>query len=174
MRHLIHAWLVFLCITGIFGGTAPALADTPRVLSLEQAISKTLERNPELAAARPEIGKAQAQKRQAGFYPNPELAFELENFAGSGAFSGTGNAERTLTLEQEILLGGKIKKRRQVADGELKNTQWELQILEQDIRSEVKQAYIEVTGDQNALALQQKLVDLSVQIHETVRQKVDA
>ena len=174
MGYRLITFMLAAMLTGLYGWTAAAFAEPPDNLSLERALEKALSDNPDIIAFEGEIGRAKARQSQAGLYPNPELAFELEGFGGSGPFSGTDNAERTFYLEQDILLGGKIKNRRRAAAGELENIRWEMRMIEQDISNAVKQAYIEVAGAQRAFKLQQEVVDLSSRVYEAVRKKSDA
>ncbi|MFW5906325.1 MAG: TolC family protein [Desulfobia sp.] len=167
--------IIPLFLLGLVLWAAPAYAGSPvKALTLEEALERALTANPELTAFRGKITKGKARLQQAGLYPNPDLAFELEGFGGSGNFQGTGNAERTLTIEQDILLGGKIKNRRRVKAEEIEYSRREMKILEQDIRKEVKQAFIKTAGARKAVKLQQELMDLSQRVHEAVRQKADA
>ena len=63
--------------------------------------------NPRLIGPRAEADAARALVDQARLRPNPEIAFEAENIAGSGAFSGLQATEYTLSLSQRLELGGK-------------------------------------------------------------------
>lgn len=175
MRYRLFAFVIIVTFSGISGWVAPAsAASSAGTLSLEQALQKALSANPDLIAFKKETRRAKARQQQSGLYPNPNLAFELEGFGGSGPFSGTEAAERTVYLEQDILLGGKIKKRRQMAAEEIETIQWKMKILEQDIRKGVTKAFVEVAGARRALDLQLDLVDLSERVYETVQQKADA
>ncbi|MGM0454520.1 MAG: TolC family protein [Thermodesulfobacteriota bacterium] len=174
MRYCLLACLVAVMIAGIPGRMVQANAEAPPdALLLHRAIKKALAANPEMAAFQAEIEKAKARRRQAGLYPNPELAFELEGFGGSGPFSGTENAERSFYLKQDILLDGKIGKRTRVAAEAINKNRWEMKILEHDIRKGVKKAFVEVAGAQSAVRLQADLVNLSTRVYETVRQKTE-
>lgn len=62
---------------------------------------------PRLSEARAEIARAEGLARQARAIPNPTLGVEVENFAGSGPFKGTGLSETTASIEQTLELGGK-------------------------------------------------------------------
>jgi outer membrane protein, heavy metal efflux system len=62
---------------------------------------------PRPAEAEAQVAEAQGRARQAAVLPNPTLAFEVENFAGSGPFRDRGAAESTASVEQLIELGGK-------------------------------------------------------------------
>lgn len=50
---------------------------------------------------------AEARVRQARARPNPTLALDVENAFGSGPFEGSGNAETTLGLTQDLELWGR-------------------------------------------------------------------
>ena len=167
------AWVLFSFFFGSVFGTLVLAQPPVDALSLKQAEQRALAANPELKAFAGEIKQAKARLRQAGLYPNPNLNIESEGIVGSGPETGM-DGERTFGLEQEILLGGKIEKRRRVAAGELESTAWEMRILQQDILKGVRQAFIEVAGAQESVALQRNLVELAGQVYETVRQRADA
>lgn len=175
MRYSVIAYVLTAAVAVFCGWTGPAFAQSPEgALSFEQALQRALSANPDIIAFKKEIDRAKALQKQAGLYPNPSLAFELEGFGGSGPFAGTENAERTVFLEQAFPLGGKIKKRRQMAGEEVETSRWKMKILEQDIRKGVTRAFVEVAGARRALSLQQDRVNLSEQVYETVLQKADA
>ena len=74
--------------------------------------------NPRLIGPRAEADAARALVDQARLRPNPEIAFEAENIAGSGAFSGLQATEYTLSLSQRLELGGKQGARVRAAQAE--------------------------------------------------------
>jgi len=76
---------------------APAYSDL-----LRQA-----EKSPRLMEAQANIGQAEGQARQARAWSNPNVSVNVENFGGSGPYSGNRNAETTTSIEQTIELGGK-------------------------------------------------------------------
>lgn len=53
------------------------------------------------------VDRAEGLLRQAGTRPNPELAIEVESFAGSGPYRGFDQAETTVEVSQTVELGGK-------------------------------------------------------------------
>ena len=67
---------------------------------------------------RAEADAARALVDQARLRPNPEIVFEAENIAGSGAFSGLQATEYTLSLSQRLELGGKRGARVRAAQAE--------------------------------------------------------
>lgn len=50
---------------------------------------------------------AEARARQAGVRPNPTLGLETDSLFGSGPYSGTANAETTLSISQDLELWGR-------------------------------------------------------------------
>ena len=50
---------------------------------------------------------AEARARQAGVRPNPTLGLEADSLFGSGPYSGTANAETTLSISQDLELWGR-------------------------------------------------------------------
>lgn len=93
----------------------PAIAQEAPVVSLEEALYLTgvaddvtsSATNPRIVGPRAESEAAQALVGQARLRPNPEVSLEVENIAGSGAFSGLSATEYTLAVGQRIELGGK-------------------------------------------------------------------
>lgn len=162
--------------------SAPETADTashqeenpPGVITLPQALSLALRQNPALAAFSYEIRAAESRALQAGLYPNPELGVELENFAGSGAFSGTDELESTLSLGQTILLGGKRGKAARAAALEGDLAAWNYESARLDVFTEVRRAFFSVLASQQAVSLNRELLDLSEQLLKTVSERVKA
>lgn len=95
--------------------TGPASAQDPRVVTLDDALelsgvaaeADTAITNSRLVGPRAETDAAVALVDQARLSPNPEISFDVENVAGSGAFSGLQSTEYTLSVGQRLELGGK-------------------------------------------------------------------
>ena len=68
------------------------------VISLPQALAATMARNPELVAFGHQFEAQDGRILQAGLAPNPELSVMVENALGTGEFSGTDNAETTVSI----------------------------------------------------------------------------
>ena len=65
----------------------PSLPSKPATLDLSEALARASASDPALAAWDSRQSAAEANIRQAGVRPNPSLGVELENFAGTGAYS---------------------------------------------------------------------------------------
>ena len=81
---------------------ADALRRADVITGLEQAAP-----NPRIAGPRAQADAARALVGQARLRPNPEVSLEVENIAGSGAFSGLSATEYTLSIGQRLELGDK-------------------------------------------------------------------
>ncbi|MBQ1542522.1 transporter [Caulobacter sp. CCUG 60055] len=88
---------------------APALAEPapPYAELLKRAESAA----PRLAEGRADVDQADGLARQAALRPNPSVALQVENFAGSGPLKGLGAAETTLSFTQPVETGGKRQAR---------------------------------------------------------------
>ena len=89
---------------------------TSTELSMRDALTAALIKNPNLHAAAWGPRLEEANRLQAGLLPNPEVGVEIENFAGSGTQSGVDALETTIVLSQLIELGDKRKLRVDVAE----------------------------------------------------------
>lgn len=155
--------------------TASYLQENPAgVITLRQALSLALLQNPALASFSYEIRAAEARALQVSLYPNPELGIELENFAGSGAFSGSGELETTLSLGQSILLGGKRGKAVRAAALESDLAAWGYESARLDVFTEVRRAFVEVLSDQQRVKLNEELAQLAEQLLQTISERVKA
>ncbi|WP_303832160.1 TolC family protein [Asticcacaulis taihuensis] len=94
---LLGASIGVLVPTLALADPAPAYSDL-----LRQA-----EKSPRLMEAQAGIGQAEGLARQSRAWSNPNVSVNVENFGGSGAYSGNRNAETTTSIEQTIELGGK-------------------------------------------------------------------
>ncbi|PZQ65234.1 MAG: transporter [Phenylobacterium zucineum] len=92
-----------LVALGLSAGAAATDPAPPFAVLLAQARDTA----PRLAEARADIARAEGLARQAAVIPNPTIGLEIENFSGSGPFSGTGLTETTATIQQPLELGGK-------------------------------------------------------------------
>ena len=74
------------------------LKEPTGTITLRDALSLALMKNPELAAFSWEVRALDARALQAGLAPNPELGLEIEEFAGTGEASAFDSAESTISL----------------------------------------------------------------------------
>ena len=153
----------------------PPEAPTPTDgLTLRQALALALLRNPQLAAFSWQVRAREAETLQAGLLPNPELGIEMENFAGSGSFSGAGAAETTVTLSQLVELGGKRARRRSAASLEGRLAGWDFEAKRLDVVTDTAKAFIHVLAAQERLSQAEELAGLAERFFGTVSERVEA
>lgn len=128
----------------------PALAEP---VTLADALARVSASSPTLAAAEADVAAALGRAQQAGLRPNPELDLEVENFSGTGAFSGFGEAESTLSVGQRFELGGKLSARQRAAQAEVDAARLRLEVVRADLRQQVRDAYSEAYADGRRLEL---------------------
>ncbi|BCR03687.1 cytochrome c [Desulfuromonas versatilis] len=143
-------------------------------LTLTRALALASEHNPTLAAFGEELRAKDATALQAGLLPNPELAIEVENFAGEDELEGLDGAETTIALAQLVELGGKRSKRRQVAGYDKDLAGWDYQARKLDLLAGTAKAFIQLLAAQQSLAQAGELARLSEQVFEAVAARVEA
>jgi len=143
-------------------------------VTLRDALVAALTNNPELATYSWEIRAREAEALQAGLRPNPELAAEVENLAGSGDLSGLSGFETTIALSQLIELGGKRGKRLEVARLERDLAAWDYETARIDVLTETTKAFLEVLAAQEHLRLAEELVTVAEEVLASVSRRVKA
>lgn len=123
-------------------------------LSLPQAIESAFDQNPDLAAARREIGIAEGDRQQAGLIPNPVVSWEAEDTRRS-------TSTTTVMLSQALELGGKRGARIDVASRAQDAAQIELERRGNELRAEVVQAFYSAVRAQAGLDLAQQSQSLA-------------
>ncbi|MEJ0034490.1 MAG: TolC family protein [Gammaproteobacteria bacterium] len=136
-------------------------------LTLAAAIRAALRGNPDLAASAYDIKAADARIEQARLRLNPELAVELENFAGSGETRSAHSLETTLRLSQVIELGNKRALRESAATSSHDFVIVARQAQQLDVLATVTQRYID-------LAAAQEHVNLAINTREIAQRTADA
>ncbi len=137
-----------------------------------QARELALRHSPVLAAA--ELGKAAAEQRihQAGRWPNPVLEIEVDEI--DGELSGLDGAELTGLLSQEIVLGGKIGRRRSLAEAERDLAAGDLAAARLAVELRADLAFSRVLLCQQRAALSEELLTLAQSFLTTVSRRVEA
>src|SRR5271156_5386257 len=90
----------------------PAVAESG--LTLEQLQEMALANNPTLAQAKAGVRAAAGRSRQAGLWPNPTIGYSGDEIRG-GSYGG---GEQGVFLQQNVILGGKLRLDRKIFDAE--------------------------------------------------------
>jgi len=164
------AALILACAVSI----AHAATPTGDPLTLGGALARALLKNPSLQSYSLESRVAEARVLQADIRPNPELTVAVENFLGTGAFSGIKGLETTLQLSQIIDLGGSRARQVETAESERALTDADYETKRVDVLAEVARRFIEVAWDTERLVAAHRARELGEQTVDAVRARVDA
>ncbi|MDY7037887.1 MAG: TolC family protein [Thermodesulfobacteriota bacterium] len=142
------------------------------VITLDDALEAAFERYAGLAASRHEIKAREGAARQAGRLPNPSLSGEIEEFGGSGDYSGSDLMVSRIGISQEIPLGGQIGRRVQVAQiqADIASLQYAARTL--TLRTEVRKRFLRVYMLQEKLKLEKESLKLDQALGEVVARRV--
>lgn len=163
---LILAFLtLFSCLSYV---RAEELKD---LLTLEEALSLALEKNPEISVFLSEIQAREARIIQARVFQNPEIELVVENI-GNKSLQGFDGAASTLSLGQTIELGGKRSKRTNLAALDRDLAQWDFEGKKLDVIREVTKSFLDVLSEQERVRLHEELVKLAEQSFATVSARV--
>lgn len=110
-------------------------------ISRHDAMTHALSYSPKLQSQRSELRALEAERVQAGLSPNPELAVEIENFAGSGNSNAFNGAQITTAISQRIELGNKRSKRTLIAALAIEKLKAQLSSEEMDVKIAADQAF---------------------------------
>lgn len=158
--------------------SGPALAvdaqHTQALITLDQAIKKTLHKNPQLYEFHLREQALTAQSKTAQLKPAYHIEAEVENLFGTGDLSGSQQAELSLSLSSVIELGDKVQARSQYASVKQQQLSVQKQLQSLDVLGEVTRRYINVLAQQQALAVLQDAEQLAHTTLQAVRQRVNA
>jgi outer membrane protein, heavy metal efflux system len=126
-----------------------ACAQLPRVLTLESAFARALEKHPELARSDYLKEAARATLDAERQRPPLRLELELENAPRSDQDSSFDSAETTLSLASVIERGGKRAARAAAADAQLGALTLQDEQRRADLLAEVARRYLDLVATQS-------------------------
>jgi outer membrane protein, heavy metal efflux system len=138
--------LTALALVCLLAAPAPAQTAAPQpmsLLSLEEASEQFLKRNLALEAARQEVGVAEAERVGARLRPRPGLTVSAENLRLSGPTPTGRLYEFGATYAQPFELGGRQKRREEVAERTVSAAEARLTEVMRRRLFELKRAYYE-------------------------------
>lgn len=167
----MHWTLLLACLCLPLAGPPQ---DDARILTLKEALHRALTQNPARAAV--QLGReiATADLAQQSVLPNPEIDLEVENFSGSGGFSGFDGAETALSLTQPLPLSGERGKRITVAREALNRVDHEIAAADIELTTAVLRAYTTALVSQERIGVRTELLRTAQEIARTVDLRVAA
>ncbi len=172
MRQLIKSFL-FVLLSVSFSAQSES-KKIVKNLTLDQAIINVLERSPVLKVADYEAKAAAARIRIAKQSPRYRGSIELENFAGSGLYSGADALETTLSLSKVLELGDKAKLRGDLSDNKAMLLRNEQDSMRLDLLAETAKRFIDVVTHQQRLLNASQSIEIASRTKRVVKNRVKA
>ncbi len=182
MQYFLRAWRLWLPALSLSlpflllasPAQAQSQAGQPLSLSLREALTRTLEQSPALAAYPYRLRAADAAILQAGIRPSPTLSLELENLALDGNGNGFDDTEITVALSQMIELGGKRQQRLAVTTLALEGERLAYEFARQDVLAETVRRYLDLAEGEARLAAARRALNTAGQAEQAGRHRVQA
>ena len=146
-------------------------ANTQQALTLQTAIERTLQQNPQLHQFEFASQRLASERETSDLKPAYQLGVELENFAGTGEVSSFDSAELTVALSSVIELGDKRQSRVALANARMNTLELERQAQTLDVLGELTGSFIQLMSTQQELKLAAEAVELSKSLHNTVKNR---
>ena len=142
-------------------------AQERELLTLEDALSRSgvtgevdeISANPRMVGPRAEADAARSLVGQARLRPNPEVSFEVENIAGSGAFSGLRATEYTLAVGQRLELGNKRGTRVEAARAQAQLANLRADLSDVELGYLVRERYVAAAAAASRVELARDVVE---------------
>ncbi len=169
-RRLVGCAVV--AMTALGGGVARA--EPGSAVTLEVAVQRAIAGNPALAVGREDLSVTEARLGRAGLRPAAEIGLELENFAGSGEFSGVDELETTLQLSRVLERGDKRERRMAVARAEQDAARLDFEAARITVATDAASRFMGVLGTQEQLGVARRFLVLAEGIRAEARRRVAA
>jgi cobalt-zinc-cadmium efflux system outer membrane protein len=160
--------------TATFATEPEPLSAKEKVLTLEQALQRTLRSGPELTVAAETLGAAEAEALLAGRLPNPDVTVSQENVAGDGAYQGTDAAELTVEISQPVELGGKRRLRRQAAELGRQLAENGRMLARAEVEAATRQRFVAVLAAQERRTLAREQAELTARSLNAAEERIQA
>ncbi|HWA21954.1 MAG TPA: TolC family protein [Caulobacterales bacterium] len=150
--------------------TSPVAVAQTAALTLDDAIARAVETDPGLAAASSGIDAALGGVRQARVRPNPTAGADIENVTRRGGEP----RDTTLSISQEIELGGRRSARINLADRELRGAELDRALRGLDLIRDVQTAYFDALVAQELVSIEQERLATAESLNGAVARRVQA
>jgi cobalt-zinc-cadmium efflux system outer membrane protein len=149
----------------ILPGADPTVDPVPPgpVMRLEDFEQRATGASPALASAQAAVDAARGRARQAGLYPNPIVGYSADEVRGGEPTHG---GQHGIFVDQRIVLGGKLGKRRDVLLGTVREAEAALEVTRFRVTNSVRLAYFDTLAAQQRIDLERRMVHL---LQEAVR-----
>ncbi len=144
------------------------------MLTLEAALARALERNAAVLTATADQQVADARLRNARVWSNPTLHLETENVLGKGEFADFNAAETTVSLAQELPLGGQRGAAQRGARAAQAAAQVGAELVRRNVRRDVTVAYAEVIAADRLAEITRQRARIAAETQRAVERRLSA
>ena len=177
-----HRFFVFACLwaracvlASFLGLNVPTAAteEVSHSLTLEDAVARSLNTNPDLAGNAYRMQSAEGYTVQAGSATPPTVGLEIEDALGTGNYSEFDSSQTTLSIGW-ILERRLIERRVQVAESSLSAVETDQEVMQFDVAAETARDFLTVLALQERLMLAEDARQHAQGILAEVSRRVDA
>jgi len=164
-------WPIYLSLLVLSSWSLAQAEQLEHKLTLSSAIKHSLEQNPSLRVFEFRNIALRGQKEIANLRPAYEVGFEAENFSGTGNYSGSDNAELTVSLSSIIEMGDKRTARVSVVNKSRAQLEAQRQIEALELLGEVTRRYVDVLAAQERVTLAEEAAQLAQNTLDEVKKR---
>jgi cobalt-zinc-cadmium efflux system outer membrane protein len=143
-------------------------------LTIEDALALALMHNPELEAFSWEVRASEARELQAKKLPNPELDVRLYRLGIPRRFSAPDEERTRMVLRQELELGGKRRRRTELARAERDLAGWDYEAKRIEVSTAVACRFAAVLGAQRKLEVLKSSAEFFERTHTRIMALVES
>ncbi|HPF27893.1 MAG TPA: TolC family protein [Steroidobacteraceae bacterium] len=163
-----------LALLAMASTTATHAQSASALLTLDAALARALERNAVVLSATADQQVAAARLRSARAWSNPTLHLETENVLGEGEFADFNAAETTVSLAQELPLGGQRGAAQRAARVGQAVAQAGAELARLDVRRDVTIAYAEVIAADRLAEITRQRARIAAETQRAVERRLSA
>jgi outer membrane protein, heavy metal efflux system len=130
--------------------------------------SAALQNNPAIAQASASAHKAMGFRDQVGAKPNPVVGYNGSQLADQST------DQHTVFVEQDIVMGGKLKRNQEVLSQEVQSQFWEVEAQRYRVQTDVRQRFYEALAAQRRLVLATEFREIAAKGVEIAKARVEA
>lgn len=149
-----------------------ACASAQDEITLQDALSASLQHNPQLAGYQFRRAALAGEQATAALRPELRLHSEVENVAGSGDFSGVNGAELTLSFASIVELGGQRDARVNVVTARQQQLATEQRVAVLDLVAAVNYRFIALIAAQEQVQVQAQAQQLAQSLVASLSKRV--
>ena len=164
---------LFLALFSTIVRADTGMVGDSQMIGLNEAVTRTLARNPELLAFGYQLQAQDGRVVQAGLAPNPELSLTIENALGTGDFTGIDGAETTLSIAW-VLEHGVRQRRLETARAGVSLLDVEADIMRLDAAAETARLFFSCLSNQAEMVNAGEAVQLAQETVRAVKKRVRA